>query len=370
MNADTAIQQRVGRLTPLADVLAAIARIDPVVPGEVATAVAAGCVLAADVIAPRSRPSAALALRDGWAVSSDLTRDAGPYAPLTLQPPPQRIDTFTALPPGTDAVAPLDAVSALGGMTQIMTPAAPGESVLPSGGDVEANAVLCRAGTRLRTSDVAVLIAAGVDAVAIRQPRIGIVTTKHNDKLLEAAASFVADACRAAGAKADVRSALDDAFHRGDADALIAIGGTGEGRHDCSVMALSRAGTVICHGIGLTPGDTAAFGMAKDRPVLIMPGRIDAVLACWLVLGRALLDRLSGADDVEIVGKVTLARKVTSTVGIAEVVPLRRVGERVEPLASGYLPLQSLARADGWMLVPAESEGYPAGATIEMRPLP
>jgi molybdopterin biosynthesis enzyme len=135
-------------------------------------------------------------------------------------------------------------------------------------------------------------------------------------------------------------------------------------------MALSRAGTVICHGIGLTPGDTAAFGMAKDRPVLIMPGRIDAVLACWLVLGRALLDRLSGADDVEIVGKVTLARKVTSTVGIAEVVPLRRVGERVEPLASGYLPLQSLARADGWMLVPAESEGYPAGATIQMRPLP
>ena len=61
---------------------------------------------------------------------------------------------------------------------------------------------------------------------------------------------------------------------------------------------------------------------------------------------------------------------MTSTVGIAEVIPLRRAGEQVEPLASGYLPLQTLARADGWMLVPAESEGYPAGTTIEMRPLP
>ena len=68
--------------------------------------------------------------------------------------------------------------------------------------------------------------------------------------------------------------------------------------------------------------------------------------------------------------EATLARKVTSTVGIAEVILLRRTGDAVEPLASGYLSLQSLARADGWMLVPAESEGYPAGTEIDMRPLP
>ncbi len=68
--------------------------------------------------------------------------------------------------------------------------------------------------------------------------------------------------------------------------------------------------------------------------------------------------------------KAKLARKVTSTVGMAEIVPLARKGDTVEPLATGYLSLQSLARADGWMLVPAESEGYPAGTEIEMRPLP
>lgn len=68
--------------------------------------------------------------------------------------------------------------------------------------------------------------------------------------------------------------------------------------------------------------------------------------------------------------KAALTRKVTSTIGIAELVPLARSAHGVEPLAFGYLPLQSLARADGWMLVPPESEGYPAGAEIEMRPLP
>jgi molybdopterin biosynthesis enzyme len=87
-------------------------------------------------------------------------------------------------------------------------------------------------------------------------------------------------------------------------------------------------------------------------------------------MGRPLLDHLGGASAGGNAITATLARKVTSTVGIAEVIPLRRAGEQVEPLASGYLPLQSLARADGWMLVPADSEGYPARTVIEVRPLP
>ena len=65
-----------------------------------------------------------------------------------------------------------------------------------------------------------------------------------------------------------------------------------------------------------------------------------------------------------------LARKVTSTVGLAEVVPVRRDGDQVEPLASKYLPLSSLTRADGWILVPAESEGYSAGAQVSVWPWP
>ena len=136
------------------------------------------------------------------------------------------------------------------------------------------------------------------------------------------------------------------------------------------MITLARAGHVVSHGIGLAPGQTAAFGMANGRPVLLMPGRIDAVLACWLAIGRPLLDRLSGASADDNAITATLARKVTSTVGIAEIIPLRRIGAQVEPLASGYLSLQSLAGADGWMLVPAESEGYPAGTAVAMRPLP
>jgi molybdopterin biosynthesis enzyme len=67
---------------------------------------------------------------------------------------------------------------------------------------------------------------------------------------------------------------------------------------------------------------------------------------------------------------VKLAKKIASTVGLAEFVPVR-VGEKgAEPLGSGVLTLQSLARADGWVLVPPDSEGFAAGGTVEMRLLP
>jgi molybdopterin biosynthesis enzyme len=85
-----------------------------------------------------------------------------------------------------------------------------------------------------------------------------------------------------------------------------------------------------------------------------------------------MLDRLAAGkpSDNAPAETVTLARKIASTVGLAEVVPVRRHGADVEPLATKYLPLSSLSRSDGWILVPADSEGYPAGSQVQVRPWP
>jgi molybdopterin biosynthesis enzyme len=118
------------------------------------------------------------------------------------------------------------------------------------------------------------------------------------------------------------------------------------------------------------PGETSAFGLVGSRPVLLLPGRLDAALAAWLVVGRRLLARLHGGREDEPAASARLSRKIASTVGIAEVVPVRRHGAEVEPIATGVLPLQSLSRADGWVLVPADSEGHSAGTAVDVRPLP
>ena len=62
-----------------------------------------------------------------------------------------------------------------------------------------------------------------------------------------------------------------------------------------------------------------------------------------------------------------LARKLISTVGRLDYARVRLDQDRVEPLAiSGASVLSSTTRADGFVVVPADSEGYPPGAEVEV----
>ena len=370
--------QRIARLTPLDEVFAVIdAQAKATEPRDADLVAAWGRTLAEDAAVATDRPAKSLALRDGWALHSELTNDAGPYAPALLPTSPVWRNAGEELPHGTDAIAPLDAVQVRNGHAEAIAAIAPGESVLPAGAEASAAQPLRRAGERLRAMDGAILAGLGITAVRIREPRIRVVrASRASPDMIGAAVALIVAAITAAGGVAitDDDAQMPDGFkaalrHEG-ADAVIAIGGTGSGRDDRSVVALVQAGKLAFHGIGLMPGETSAFGLVGARPVLLLPGRMDAALAAWLVLGQRLLARLCGRDGDEAHAIAKLSRKVASGVGIAQVIPVRRDGDKVEPLASEYWPLQALARADGWIFVPADSEGYPAGASVSVRPLP
>ena len=350
--------QRISSLTPIAQVLARVAAMaQPVAPCELALADAEGRVLAHDVIAQAS-PAAPVALVDGWAVRADQVTDAGSYAPLLLDPAPAWVDAGAAMPRDTDAVLPPDAVA--GG--EVHAAATAGDGVLAAGSD--ANGPLRLAGERLRAVDIAALQAVGISRVSVLEPRVRVVSIGADGPALAVARGVAAQGANVIFVR-DLARALAE-----DADAVIAVGGTGAGRNDASVTQLARAGRVDIHGFGLSPGETAALGSVRRQPVLLLPARLDAALAGFLVVGEALLRRLTGAITSQPEMPLTLARKIVSTVGMAEVVPVRRNPEGIEPLASGHWPMQALARADGWVLVPAESEGFAAGAQLTMRAFP
>jgi molybdopterin molybdotransferase len=362
--------QTITRLTPLTELLALIeGHVRPVAPRRIVLKHAVGATLAEDVIAP-ARPAAPLALIDGWALNADLTRDAGGYAPAPLPQVPQRVEAGQPLPAGADAVAPLDTVKVTQGRAEALAPVNIGDGVLPAGGDCDGAAPLRRAGERLRPLDLAALACVGVTEVSARLPRLRVLPVRA-DPILESAAQLIAhDATCRGGAPNEAHGELSAALADRSADCVIAIGGTGSGRNDSSVQTLANMGRVLVHGIALAPGETAAFGFAGAKPVLLLPARLDAALSVWLVIGRPLLHRLAGGKETEPSETLTLSRKVASTVGLAEVVPLRRNGDKAEPLASKYLSLSALARSDGWLLVPADSEGYSAGSPVPLRPWP
>jgi molybdopterin biosynthesis enzyme len=362
--------QRIVRLTPLAELLAGIeALVTPLVPREVRQEEALFRVLSEDIAAPASLPAQAIALIDGYAVRAEHIADASSYSPIPLADAPARVDVGGALPPGTDAVVPLEAVMQKNGRSYAVASTIPGNGVLPAGADLTAGDFVACAGWRLNDFNLAMLAMAGRTHVLVREPRICL-AYQTQDKVISAVADLLIRALAARGCLVAHKS-KDLAAAEPSSDAVIGIGGTGSGSADESVIALARLGRVEVHGIAISPGYTAAFGMMHAHPVLLLPGRIDAAIAAWLTIGLPLIDRLAGNRDAADPGvKAALTRKIASPLGLVEVIPVRLAGTKAEPIAAGYWPLNALAGSDGWVRVPADSEGFPAGAEVMVRPWP
>lgn len=372
MAADSS-NQRISRLTPLSAVLSFVeSRVQAVGPRKTPIESALGCTLADDVVVASDHPPQAVALHDGFAVEAAAFADAGPYSPAPLPSSAQRVDVGDPLPMNTNAVLPLDTITERYGRREAVAVVAAGEGVLPMGGDVTAHTCLRPAGARVRAVDIPIFHALGIDAVTVRTPHIAIArASAETSAMLNAALTALTGiVVRAGGLVTAKPLELGDALPGEQFDAVIGIGGTGGGRRDAAVRTLARYGRVEAHGIAISPGETSAVGFAGQRPVLLVPGRLDAALAAWLLIGRALIAKLAASNADVAPAMLPLKRKVTSAIGLAELIPVSSAAGMAQPLASGYLSFEAVARSDGWIVIPADSEGLQAGALVAMEPWP
>jgi len=356
-------------LTPLATALAGLLpRLAAVTPVELPLAEALGCI-AADMPALVAFPPTAIAAADGWALRARDLVGASSYTPLPLAKPPVWVEAGDAMPEGCDCVVDSDAIDRSGPMVQVLADAIPGQGVRRIGGDIAAGSFVA-AGRCIGPLDLLVMRAAGLQAATVRRPRLRIVNIPAASGQGMTAELIVANA-RAAGAEVRCIEALSreaseitQALDPNGCDLLITIGGSGVGRSDAAVAALAKRGQVITHGIALQPGRTAAIGSIETIPVVVLPGAPDQALAAWWTLVLPALDRLSGRLPRQPV-TLPLARKIASSVGIAEIALLARDDNAWMPLAVGELPIESMARADGWLAIPGESEGHAAGTPVD-----
>jgi molybdopterin molybdotransferase len=211
--------------------------------------------------------------------------------------------------------------------------------------------------------------AAGLKKLAVRRPRLHLINipavARHT-----VTAQLIAESARATGAdviysRASGRDAADvaQAFDRERCDLMITVGRTGIGRTDETVEALTMRGALIAHGIALQPGRTTALGKVDHIPVIAVPGAPDQALAAWWTLALPVLDRLSGHR--RHAKTLPLARKISSSVGIADIALLKESEGAWMPLAIGDLSLDHIVRADAWLAVPGSSEGFAAGTPVD-----
>jgi molybdopterin molybdotransferase len=365
----TPTQRLPASLTSLDVALEALLRgVAPVAPVKLALTDALGCI-AAEMPPLKAHPPRDIAASDGWALRAGDLVGASSYSPLPLAKSPVWIEAGDTMPETCDCVVDSDSIDQTGPMFQVLAEAIPGQGVRRAGGDIAAGTVLVEAGRRILPRDLLIARAGGMTALKVRRPRLRVVNIPASGETVTA--HLIAESARKAGAEVvRVEAAGRDAgsiakaIDSDNCDLLLAVGGSGVGRTDATVTALAQRGELIAHGIALRPGRTSAVGRIGERPVVALPGAPDQAFAAWWTLALPVLDRLSGRRPRKTLN-LPLARKIASSVGIAEIVLLQRKQGAWAVLAAGDLSLDAIARAEAWLAVPGGSEGFAAGAPVD-----
>jgi len=359
-------------------------------------------ILAADAIAPLDVPAFDRAAMDGYALRGAATAGASDYNRLALPVLGQalpgqpfagpvrpdaavRIMTGAPMPEGLDAVLPAEYASERAGQVEIAQPVAPGQHVGRRGEDLQAGAPALKSGRRLRAQDVGVLASLGLARVdVVRRPAVRILVTGNevvppgtakteyqiydaNSPMLRALVARDGGRVEQHARLGDDAAKIRDALLAPGADVILVSGGSSVGAEDHAPRLLAEAGELAIHGVAMRPSSPAGVGRIGDALVFLLPGNpVSCLCAYDFFAGRAI--RLRGgrkADWPHAVRKGVVARKIVSAIGRVDYCRVRLVDGRVEPIAtSGAAILSSTTRADGFVIVPAESEGYGPDAEV------
>jgi len=156
-----------------------------------------------------------------------------------------------------------------------------------------------------------------------------------------------------------------------DNDIVIVSAGSSAGTKDYTADVIAGLGKVLVHGIATRPGKPAIIGNVNKKPVFGLPGY---PLSAITVIREMVLPFLRNYG-LFVPGPQVIRAAVTSAIpkeiGSDEFVQctLGKVGERwtVSPQSKGAGVQMSAVRANAYLKVPRESEGFNAGDMVDAR---
>ena len=403
-------------------------RCPPSTPVAVALADAAGCVLAEAVVAPGPIPPFANTAMDGFAVRAADTVGANEAAPVELRivgtmragmAPDAALDrplgdgealrimTGAPMPPGADAVVPVEATATAtataGDVVAVSLEAQPGRHVRPAGDDLQPGDEVFAPGTVLGAAHLGVLAGIGRSEVVVhRRPVVGVFST--GDELVPVgrplAPGQIHDSNRLAlltaladagfpmvdlGLIADDEEAIAAAVADGVArcDAVVTSGGVSMGDFDFVKVVLDRVGDMRWMQVAIRPAKPLAFGTVARPdgsavvPVFGLPGNPVSSLVSFELFARPGLRRMAGhADDdldrplVSAVADEPLRRRPDGKTHFVRTVCRWDAGSATYRVASagaqGSHHLTAMADADALVVLP-DGDGAEAGDRVDVR---
>jgi molybdopterin molybdotransferase len=392
----------------LADILA---EVSPLAGLGLTLADAHGCVLVEDVHSTFPLPPFDNSAMDGYAVRSEDLRSASEVAPVvlpvvgdvaagstspyTVQPGLcVRIMTGAPMPPGADAVVPLEDTD--GGIAQVAIRRATytGACVRTAGEDAPTGAEVLKAGTHLGATQLGLLAAVGRDRVMVRpRPRVVVLSTGSelvepglqlsrgqipdaNSALLTAAALEAGAIAYRVGIVPDepgvLADTLEDQLIR--ADVIVTSGGVSVGAYDVVKEVLSRVGTVRFDRVAMQPGMPQGFGtIGPDRtPFFGLPGNPVSAYVSFEVFVRPALRRMLGVEPIaRPVVRARCTEPLRSSPGrrsyLRAWLSVEQGAYMVRPIGGpGSHLIASLAASNALIVVPEDTTEVEAGAAVSV----
>jgi molybdopterin molybdotransferase len=389
-----------GLLAPQAALARLLARVAPVAGEEMmAPGAALGRVLAASAAACLDLPPCDQSAMDGYGLhAADLAgaprvvrmvaAGAAPGARLTPGSA-VRLLTGAALPEGVAAVVMEEHVALCEDHVHPRRAPRPGDNIRRRGEDVARGDGLAAPGARIDARHVALLVAAGLERVAVRR-RVRVAVLSNGDEfrgavrdsngpMLRALLARPEVACTDLGVLPDDRAAIAGVLREAAAtqDLILASGGVSGSDADHLPGAIRDAGgEVETLKLAVKPGKPLAHGRIGDAVCLCLPGNPLAALVSMLVLGRPLLARLAGDARPAAAPLVALAGEAFARrPGREEYAPARIIGHDAAGLPvllregrGGSARLLPLSRADGLLWLPADCAAVAQGDTLRFHP--
>jgi molybdopterin molybdotransferase len=300
-----------------------------------------------------------------------------------------RVMTGAPMPRGADAVLPAEWVeteSATPCKISALAAVSPGKNLGKRGEDIVRGTILLEQGRVLRPQDLGVLSSVGQGEVrVIRRPRVRLAVTGNellpsgahpsgfrivdaNGPMLSALIERDGGLVDFPGLVRDDPSAILEAL-QADADIVIVSGGSSVGIEDLAPVMVAQHGELAVHGIAMRPSSPTGFGRMGRCLIFLLPGNpVSSLCAYDFFAGRAI--RALGGRPKEwpyraIRGR--LNRKISSPIGRLDYVRVKIDGDLIEPLAVGGASiLSSTTRADGFVIVGDDSEGFAAGSDVKV----
>jgi molybdopterin molybdotransferase len=166
----------------------------------------------------------------------------------------------------------------------------------------------------------------------------------------------------------DDAAAIRTALHA-DADIVIVSGGSSVGIEDLAPSLVAQDGELPVHGIAMRPSSPTGMGRIGHRLIFLLPGNPVSALCAYDFFAGGAIRALGGRSKAWPYRSypAILGRKISSPIGRLDYVRVKFTNGKLEPLSvSGASVLSSTTRADGFVIVDDDSEGFAAGSTVDV----